>query len=188
VDVAVVNRRCFVNVSTGGFGAEATEEAPPEAKRLLGPLAYLLTGAKKLVEFKPNRARFRADGAVVHDGDFVFFAVGNARLTGGGTKIAPRAEPGDGRLDVVLVGDVSRMDFLALLPDLRAGTHIESPNVLYLRARTIDVDAPEPFPVNADGEPLRARRYRYRLLERPLQVIVPAESEGDGEGEREARM
>jgi len=179
-DVALVNRRCFINVSTGGFGAEATEEAPAETKRRLGPLAYVLTGARKLVEFKPRRARFTADGRIVHDGDFVFFAVGNSTMTGGGARITPRAEFGDGRLDVVLVGDVSRIDFLSLLPDLRAGTHIESPDVLYLRVAQFEVEAPEPLPVNADGEPLRAHRYRYRLLRRPLTVMVPFEDGREG--------
>lgn len=173
VDIAQVNRRCFVNVSTGGFGAEATEAAPLEAKRLLGPLAYVLSGAKKFVQFQPGKARFRADREIVHDGDFVFFAVGNARLTGGGTRITPRAEFGDGKLDIVIVGGVSRMDFLALLPDLRAGTHLESPDVLYLRARRFEVESPEPIAVNADGEPMRARRFRYRLIDRTIRIMVP---------------
>ena len=174
IDIARVNRRCFINVSTGGFGAEATQEAAGESKRLLGPLAYVLSGARKLVELKLLRARFRADGRLVHDGDFVFFAVGNARLTGGGTPVTPRADPGDGRLDVVVVGEISRVDFIALLPDLRAGTHIDSRHVLYLRANELEVEAPAPIAVNADGEPMRARRYRYGVLDRALEVMVPA--------------
>jgi YegS/Rv2252/BmrU family lipid kinase len=173
VDVGEVNRRCFINVSTGGFGAEATEDAPAGAKRLLGGFAYVLTGAKKLVELEPYQARFAVDGKTVHDGDFVFFAVGNAETTGGGTRVTPRAEVRDGSLDLVIVGDVSRLDFLSLLPDLRKGTHLESPDVLYFRASTIDVDASRSLPVNVDGEPMRARSFRYRLLDRPLTIMTP---------------
>lgn len=172
-DIARVNARFFINVSTGGFGAQATEEAPLGVKRKFGPLAYVISGAKKLIEFQPWRARFSADGTVVHDGEFVFFAVGNSRLTGGGTRITPRAEFGDGKLDIVLVRGVSRMDFLSLLPDLRAGTHMESPDVLYLRAHRFELEASAEIPVNADGEPMRARRFRYRLMERPLRIMVP---------------
>jgi diacylglycerol kinase (ATP) len=173
VDVARVNRRYFVNVSTGGFGAQATEEASLEAKRKFGPLAYVISGAKKLIDFETWRGRFRADGQLVHDGEFVFFAVGNSRLTGGGTRITPRAEFGDGKLDIVLVGGVSRLDFLSLLPDLRAGTHLDSPGVLYLRAHRFELDSDTGVPVNADGEAMRARRYRYRLLDRTLTIMVP---------------
>src|SRR5690606_37347635 len=82
VDVAMVEGRCFVNVSTGGFGAEATEEASNEAKRVLGPLAYLVTGARKFAGLEPLTARVSTDGELVAEGRFLLFAVGNSRRTG----------------------------------------------------------------------------------------------------------
>lgn len=175
VDVARVNGRCFVNVSTGGFGADATRAAPQSVKRRFGRLAYLVSGARRLIVFQLQQARFRADGRVVHDGDFVFFAVGNARLTGGGTRVTPRAEFGDGRLDVMIVCGVSRLDFLAMLPDLRRGSHMESPGVLYLRASRFEVESPSPVLVNADGEPLEGTSFRYRLMPRPINLMVEQE-------------
>ncbi|HWK89118.1 MAG TPA: YegS/Rv2252/BmrU family lipid kinase, partial [Longimicrobium sp.] len=84
VDVGRVNGRYFLNVSTGGFGAEATDESSDELKRVLGPIAYLITGVRKFVQLRVSRARFSADGEVLHDGDFLVFAVGNAWRTGGG--------------------------------------------------------------------------------------------------------
>lgn len=173
MDVAEVNRRCFINVSTGGFGAEATESASLESKRKLGKLAYILTGARKLVDLKPSRARFVGDEGEIYDGDFFFFAVGNARRTGGGTLVTPRADVEDYKLDIVIVPAHSRMDFLALLPDLRAGTHLDSDDVLYVQTRQFEVNADQAFRVNADGEAMRGRSFRYRILERPLSVMVP---------------
>jgi diacylglycerol kinase (ATP) len=173
LDVAEVNRRCFINVSTGGFGAEATHGASRSVKRWLGPLAYVARGARMLAHYEPLRAVFRADGETVHDGRFVFFAVGNARRTGGGTRVTPRADPGDGKLDILVVGDVSRFDFLTLLPDLRAGTHLESPDVVYLRAHRFEVIGAAALRVNADGEPVFGRRFRYDVRERGLPVIMP---------------
>lgn len=173
VDVARVNKRFFVNVSTGGFGAEATESTSPETKRLLGPLAYLITGVREFVELHPTRARFEADGELLYTGDFLLFAVGNARQTGGGSLLTPRAEFGDGKLDVLVVPAMPRLEFLALLPDLRAGTHLESPDVIYIQTPALTVHATETLSVNADGEPLRARRFRYSLHSRPITVMVP---------------
>jgi lipid kinase YegS len=175
VDVGEVNRRCFINVSTGGFGAEATESAPLESKRKLGRLAYLLTGARKLVHMESASARFVGDAGEIYGGEFFFFAVGNARRTGGGQLVAPRARLGDSLLDVVIVPALPRLDFLALLPDLRAGTHLDSPDVLYVQTRTLEVHADAPLRVNADGEPMRARSFCYRILERPLSVMMPWE-------------
>ncbi len=173
IDVARVNDRLFVNVSTGGFGAEATEQTPSETKRLLGPLAYIVTGAREFVELRPTGARFTTDGRRFYEGEILLFAVGNARRTGGGSLLTPRAELGDGMLDLLVVEAMPRLDFLALLPDLRAGTHLESPGVRYTRAASIVVTPSETISVNADGEPVRARSFRYSLCPRRLTVMAP---------------
>ena len=173
VDVARVNGRYFVNVSTGGFGAAATEETPSETKRLLGPWAYVITGVRKFTDLRPSRATFRAPDGPRYQGEVLMFAVGNARRTGGGSMLTPRAEFGDGNLDVMVVPGMPRMDFLALLPDLRAGTHLDNPNVLYFRAEQIVVESDEPLSVNADGEPLRGDRFDYRMAGRTLTLMTP---------------
>jgi lipid kinase YegS len=173
VDVAAVNRRCFINVSTGGFGAESVKLLNPEAKGRLGRLAYVLSGAQRLVNLEAADAVFRADGEEIHRGSFFSFAVGNARWTGGGTFITPEADPGDGRLDVVIVTGDSRLDFLALLPDMRAGTHLDDPDVMYVRARTLEVESAVPIPVNADGEAVAGRRFLYSMLDRRVPVMIP---------------
>lgn len=173
VDVARVNRRYFVNVSTGGFGASATEETPSEAKKLLGPWAYVVTGVKKFSELRPSRARFESEGATAYDGEVMLFAVGNAKRTGGGSMLTPRAEFGDGKLDVMIVPGMARMDFLSLLPDLRAGTHLDNPDVLYFRSERLVVESEEELSVNADGEPLRGREFAYGLAGRTIRLMIP---------------
>ena len=106
-DVGVVEGRCFVNVSTGGFGAEASDETPEDAKRALGPLAYLITGVRKFASLEPLTARISSQGKRVAEGRFMLFVVGNGRRTGGGNFLTPRADPSDGLLDLLLV-DVAR--------------------------------------------------------------------------------
>jgi diacylglycerol kinase (ATP) len=177
VDVARVNRRCFINVSTGGFGTGATRKASRRLKRLLGKLTYLVTGARLLTRYEPVLGRFQAGGRVVYEGEFMFFAVGNARRTGGGTPLTPLADHGDGKLDLVVVRGGSRLDFLALLPELRAGTHLDNPDVSYFRADGFDVRTREPVAVNADGEPVAGRRFRYDLLPQRLPLILPGAAE-----------
>lgn len=173
LDVARVNRRYFVNVSTGGFGAMATEQTPAESKKLLGPWAYLVTGLKKFSELRASRVVVAADGATAYEGDAMLFAVGNAKRTGGGSMLTPRADYADRRLDVVIVPGMPRMDFVSLLPDLRAGTHLDNPDVRYFRAERLIVESEDVLSVNADGEPLRGRRFTYGLAERRLRLMVP---------------
>jgi diacylglycerol kinase (ATP) len=174
IDVARVNERHFINVSTGGFGATATEETPSEAKRLLGPWAYVVTGVKKFTELRPSRVRFDSPEGERYRGEVMLFGVGNAKRTGGGTLLTPRAEFGDGELDVVIVPGMNRMDFMALLPDLRAGTHLDSPDVQYFRTSELEVESEDELSVNADGEPLTGTRFHYSLSERRLEVMAPS--------------
>lgn len=168
MDVGTVGGRCFLNASTGGIGAEATEEAPARVKRALGVIAYAITGARKFVDLRPSRARFTA-GGVLHDGPFLLFAVGNSDRTGGGNLLTPRARLDDGLLDLCLVKEMTRMDFARLLPELRAGRHLDHPAVLYRQVSHLVVEAEEELSVNADGEPLEGcRRIEYALSPRKL--------------------
>lgn len=175
VDVAMVNRHAFLNVSVGGMGATATRDATSTEKRFLGPIAYLLRGARAVAEATPVSGRFRLDGKEAFRGDFLFFAIGNGRRTGGGTEIAPDAETDDGRLDVVILTAVPKVELMRLLPEIRAGEHLADPAVFYRQARTVDIRLAESLAVNVDGEELEeSRRLRYRDTRQHIEFMVPA--------------
>ncbi len=178
VDIACANDRWFINVSTGGFGASAARAAGGTLKRRLGGLAYILSGARRLLRLRPERARFMVDGRLIHDGAFVFFAVANGERTGGGTLVAPRADVRDGCLDLTIVRAGSRSDFIRLLPQLRAGTHLASPDVLYTRGARIEVHSSRRLDVNLDGEPMRARAVHYVVHPRSLRLVLPEREDG----------
>lgn len=174
VDVARANDEYFLNVSTGGFGAEATEESSPEVKRALGTLAYLISSARKFASLEPLEATFRSD-EILHEGRFLLFAVGNSRRTGGGNWVTPKASMTDGLLDLCLIRDVPKVELLRLMPELRAGNHLDHPAVGYWQVPRLSVTAEAELAVNADGEPLRGSAFDYRLSSRRLTLMVPSE-------------
>jgi lipid kinase YegS len=171
VDVALVNGRCFVNVSTGGFGPDITEESSSKAKARFGKLAYLFTAVRKLASLQPMHAVFETDAGVLYEGPFFFFAVGNARHTGGGTPVTPMADYSDAQLDLAIVTGDKRRNFLSLLPDLRSGKHPDDADVLYVKTREVRVRALDKFAVNADGEPLEGTKFHYKLLGQRVNVM-----------------
>jgi len=173
VDVPTVNGRCFLNVSTGGFGAEATGESPEALKSVLGPVAYVVTGVRKFVRLEASRARFTSGGETLHDGEFLVFAVGNARRTGGGIHLTARAEMDDRLLDVCIIEEMSRLEFARIAPQVRAGGHVDHPRVTYRQVPSLRIDAAEELAVNADGEPLCARRFDYAFAPGRLTLMVP---------------
>src|SRR5687767_2033137 len=152
IDTAAMNGRRFLNVSTGGVGAEATAETPADAKASLGPVAYFISGLRKLAGLEPRHALFEAPGLRLED-DFLLFAVGNARATGGGTLVTPRASVRDGLLDVCIVGALPRKEFAKLALRVKRGEHLESEGVRYLQVPWFRVTAADPLTVNLDGEP-----------------------------------
>ena len=172
IDTAELNGRRFLNVSTGGVGAEATAETPPEAKEALGLLAYAITGVRKLAGLVPRRATFDAPGLrmVV---DFLIFAVGNGRVTGGGTVITPRARVTDGLLDLCVVEDMPAPELARLMLRIKRGEHAGDDGVHYVQVPAIRISADEPVSVNVDGEPSNATRLDYHARAADLLIHLP---------------
>ena len=184
IDTAELNGRRFLNVSTAGIGAEATSETPDEAKEVLGVLAYAITGVRKLVTMEPQQARFSGPDFDLRC-QFLAFAVGNGRSTGGGTEIAPLASLDDGLLDLVIFETMPRRDIPAALLRVKRGEHIGEEGVHYTQLRELVVESETPISVNVDGEALRASRLEYRARWRDLLVHlpVPPHMAGDRTGE-----
>ncbi|WP_067848256.1 YegS/Rv2252/BmrU family lipid kinase [Nocardia lijiangensis] len=112
----------------------------------------------------------RADGVV--ETDAVMVAVGNTRTYGGGMLICPDAEMDDGLLDLTVVGAVSRLEMLRLLPALSAGKRIDHPAVAQYRAAAVTLTAPG-APATADGEPAGMLPITLRAVPAALTVLVP---------------
>ena len=71
--------------------------------------------------------RVTVDGDVL-EMDAWLVAVGNTRSYAGGMMITPDAALDDGLLDVCVVGDVSRAEFLRTFPKVFHGTHTAQPS------------------------------------------------------------
>ena len=116
----------------------------------------------------------RGDGASTRTLTGYTVAVASSRAYGGGMMIAPDASLDDGLLDVVMIGEMPKLRFLALLPTVFKGWHVRLPGVEVLRAKEVRVSADRPFTVYADGDPIAELPVSIRALPRAVRVIVPA--------------
>jgi diacylglycerol kinase family enzyme len=96
-------------------------------------------------------------------------------------QVCPPAMTSDGLLDVVAMHHAPRAVFLRVLLSIRAGTHVNLPQVELAQAAAVTVTASADLPVGADGEtlpwggPLPAGTpLRARVLRGAVKVIVPA--------------
>jgi diacylglycerol kinase (ATP) len=171
IDTASMNGRRFLNVSTGGVGAEATAETPTEFKASLGPLAYAITALRKLASNDVRHAGFYSAGFEL-DVDFMAFAVGSARVTGGGTMMTPDASVTDGLLDLCVIEAMSRSDFAMISMAVKKGEHLGLPGVHYAQLPWLKVTGTEPLSVNLDGEGVQVQVCDYRARRADLLVHV----------------
>lgn len=171
LDTASLNGRRFLNVSTGGMGAEATAETPSEIKETLGSVAYAISGVRKLAGMQAYQARFVGD-AFAYEGEFLMFAVGLTRSTGGGTLVTPLASAIDGLLDLCIVERMSRSEFARTLLKVKRGEHVGEEGVRYVQLRSVSIESSEPIAVNVDGEISNAKQLIYRARPGDLWVHV----------------
>lgn len=171
IDTASLNGRRFLNVSTGGIGAQATAETPSQIKHAIGQLAYAISGLRQLADFETNHAVFRG-GNYVLECDFLMFAVGSGMSSGGGTPVTPHASTTDGLLDLCVVERMPRREFAKTVMMLRRGEHVGEEGVHYVRLKDLTIEATKPLSVNVDGEVSDSRRLDYRARAKDLFVHV----------------
>lgn len=168
LDFGRANGRSFVNVATGGVGAEITTETSDEMKDSLGRLAYLLTGLTRFQDIRGAEGTVRAPD-LDWEGTFFALAVGNGRQAGGGLELFPAARVDDGLLDVLILPEIaSERRARTLVALLREGP-AAAERVLSVQTPWLEVDVPEGLQVNLDGEPLDGTSFRFEVDEGALR-------------------
>lgn len=175
IDVpAIEGRGVFVNVAGTGFDAVVAERINRGYRYLRGTTAYVVAVVQTLGSFKPAAITIEVDG-VTHDQRAMLCAVANAQSYGGGMKIAPLADMADGLLDVVVVGEVGRAEFLRAFPSVFKGSHLSHPKVNHHRGARIRLSCERPLPFLADGEEVDFLPASISVGEHRVRVVVPTQ-------------
>src|SRR5215211_4210797 len=171
-----VGERFFINVATGGLGAEISNANDEELKERWGKLSYLRASLEVARNFDVRELSLYLDGEQRRV-RAVNIAVGNCRYTGGGWPATPKANPEDGLLDVVVIETLGVADLLGLAPAvLEESGYLDRDGVLFVRAQGIRVETQPPgLEFTADGEIIGNEPAQFSVLPHPLKVIVGPE-------------
>ena len=174
VDLGLANGRPFVGIASLGFDSDANRIAN-EAKLVKGNLVYLYAALRALAGWKHARFRVTVDG---REREAVGYsvAVGNSKAYGGGMFVFPHAKLDDGLLDVVTVAEHGKLRWLATVPKVFKGTHVDSPYGKFETGEVVQVVADRPFTVYADGDPIAELPLEVTIDKASLRVIVPTEA------------
>jgi diacylglycerol kinase family enzyme len=165
-----------------GTGALASRHGATWKDRLgplgLGLLGYPIGAVRAAVRPPTVRLHVEVDGQVVADVDrqLLMVAVGNGASVGGGTELTPDADPGDGKVDVLVsfaTGPRARVGYAV---DLLRRRHPERDDTLYLRGSEVSVSGQD-FWISADGELSGPEGRRTWHVERAAySMLVPRPS------------
>ena len=171
-----IGERFFINVATGGLGAEISDANDEELKKRWGKLSYLRASLEVARDFDVRDLTLYLDGEERRV-KAVNIAVGNCRYTGGGWPATPKANPEDGLLDVVVIEALGVADLLKLAPAaLSESDYLDSDGVLFVRAKEIRVETQPPgLEFTADGEIIGNEPARFSILPQALNVLVGPE-------------
>jgi diacylglycerol kinase (ATP) len=144
---------------------------------------YPLSLLPALLGFEPPVVRLLdsppdSSGALVtrHDGPAIVAAFANAPAYGGGIKIAPHAQLDDGKLDVCVVGNMTKTRLLRLFPSVYSGSHLAIPEVKYFQTERLRLETETPLDIYADGEYVCRTPVEVTVERAALKVIVGAET------------
>ncbi|WP_179299443.1 diacylglycerol/lipid kinase family protein [Rubrivirga marina] len=159
-----------INVCAGGFSGAVDEVLTSELKATWGPLAYLVGAVKAMPDLDAYDTQFAWDGGPAERIAAYNVVVANARTAGGGKPVAPRANPEDGLLDVVVVR--AQADIARLAARVLAGDYLDDEDIVFNRVSELYVESTPGMWFNVDGELRTNVPVTFKAVPQALRVCV----------------
>lgn len=144
--------RAFANIADIGWAAAVTRRAA-RLPGFVGRARYVVAGVASSRAMRPVPVRVELDHTTRED-EVCQVLVANGQFFGSGLRVAPRALPDDGRLNVQTWA-TGPVDVVRELPRVRVGEHLERPDIReWQSTRVVVTPTGAPMPVEVDGEPI----------------------------------
>lgn len=178
VDLFEANGTPFVQMAGVGFDAAVIEETTWESKKMLGPLAYLMSAVKVLGDKPPRMTVETGDG---RHAEGIAVLAGNGSLYGGQIKLFHRADNQDSKLDVLVFKEAGyRLVRDSLRGIALGGIDFDESTVSYLQTESLVVRSEREVPLEVDGELVGRTKEVVFGDDQPerLRVLAPKEPIG----------
>lgn len=178
IDIGKVGDRYFNNAMSLGDISESIYQVTSEEKSKMGPLAYFVAGAKKLMDHENIRINL-SYGNNSMDIELAALVI---VLTGsiiGIQDVIPTADLEDGKLHVVLIHELNFVEGMKLLPKVFSGEVTESENVTYIVTDKISIRSlgDEDYTSDVDGEEGPKLPFTVEALKSHIQILAPPKEE-----------
>ena len=173
IDLGKVGENYFVNVAAGGLLTNVGYQVQPEAKAILGRMAYYFEGLREIVleGIAPIEMKFESVEYTKEE-KILLFLVSNSSSIGGFKKLAPKAEVEDGLLDVLIIKDSDIAEIANIFFNILRGEHINHPNVAYFNTNKITISCDSKVTLDIDGEYGGVLPATFEVVHKGMKIFV----------------
>lgn len=172
IDLGQANEWVFDNNSAVGLEPVVTDYNV-RMVRLQGVVRYLVAALRAILSGPRWEGQLEWDDGS-YTGPVTLVTVGNCPVTGGLFRMAPAADPADGKLTFVYGFAASRLQMLTLLPRAISGDYVNHPAMHQHHVTRLLIHLDPASPIQVDGElrSLAIKHVEYRVLPGRLDVIT----------------
>jgi YegS/Rv2252/BmrU family lipid kinase len=143
--------RAFLVMAGVGFDAEIVDDAPERLKAAVGPVAYVVSGVRKLSGPRA-RVTVRVDDHHPLHRRVRTVLIGNCGRLQAGIELMPNARVDDGLLDLVMLAPEGIVGWAAVAGQVLTRRHVGHDRVEHLQGSTVSVHCINPLPAQLDGD------------------------------------
>lgn len=157
-----------LNIIGAGIDVEILQRCY-RSKLLKGSLNYFVSLILELFQFDFHHFRSGFNGVERSHVGLIVCAC-NGKRFGGGFQICPKADVGDGKLDVVIVQDLKRRMIPQALMKLMQGKILEQKYTLHERTERLRAEFSKPTTIQIDGELYHNLPFDVRVVHNELRM------------------
>lgn len=161
----------FLNIASFGIGGEVDARVNRTTKAFGGFASFLWGALTTMMTYKNRPIRVQVDDVLDETRVVQNVVVANGQYFGGGMWVAPEAVLDDGLFDILITGDLGRMEALASSGDIYKGKHIHHPKMKTLRGRRVVASAEATTLIDMDGEQPGRLPITLEVVPRALNVL-----------------
>ena len=140
---------------------------------LSGFRAYAVSTVAKVVKGIHEHKVVEVNGERI-DGQQTLICACNGKYYGGGFCPVPHADPTDGKLEVLLIRDVSRLKVAQVVGAYKDGKYANFPDLIrYYSTDHVKIICDKPTGINLDGEKREAEVIDMRIADEKIRFFYP---------------
>lgn len=174
-----MSRYC-ANMFNIGFDCNVADMTTTMKKKpfISGHLAYFISIFAMLIKKKGADLKIEIDGKIVYNGPLLLTSIANGKTCGGGIMSNPDANTSDGKINVNIIRNVSRLKFITLLPFYMKGRHTTVKNIEKIITnvnceKIVLTPNTEKIKICCDGEILTVGEVVFEIVSDAFYFVIP---------------